>query len=229
MNIRRVIEEVRALALPIDILVVDDASEDSTPEVARRAGAIVLQLGDNLGYGGAVQAGFRYAIERGYTSAVQLDGDGQHDPAGIPPLLEALNQPETDIVLGSRYLGTMEYQTSWPRKLGRVFFQVVLRVLTGRQYTDPISGYQALKKPVLEFFAAGNYPTDYPDADTLLTLHYAGFRICEAPVKMRARMGGASMHTGLSLLYYVLKMVLSIFIVFLRRRQIGRAASPGAP
>ncbi|MCX6031073.1 MAG: glycosyltransferase family 2 protein [Chloroflexi bacterium] len=217
-NLPKVIPAVRATAPEYDLVVVDDGSRDDTARVAARLGAAVVSLPVNLGYGGAVQTGFRYAVRHGYDLAVVMDADGQHDPASVPLLAEAVASGAADVAVGSRFRGRMNYRQPWIKRLGmRVFAWTVSRV-TGREVTDPTSGFQALNAAALRFFACDNYPVDYPDADTLLILHYAGFRVAEVPVTMRERISGVSMHSGWKPIYYVGKMWLAISMVLLRQK-----------
>jgi len=227
-NIERVITELRQAVQGLDFVVIDDFSSDDTAAVAERMGAEVVRLPCNLGYGGAVQTGFRYAVQRGYDYAVMMDSDGQHDPRSVPALLEVVESGEADVALGSRFLGRMEYRSSWVRRLGMSIYSRLVSVATGRHFTDATSGLQALNREVLEFFSRDNYPVDFPDADTIILLHYAGFRVKEVPVTMRERISGESMHASLKPIYYVFKMALAIFIVLLRQRTHASAVRPGA-
>ncbi|MER2599138.1 MAG: glycosyltransferase family 2 protein [Caldilineales bacterium] len=217
-NLPRVLPEARAAAPGYDVVVINDGSRDATAEVARSLGAAVVTLPVNLGYGGAVQTGFRYAVEHGYELAVVMDADGQHDPAGIHLLADTVARGETDVAIGSRFRGRMAYHQPWVKRMGMKLFAWTVSRLTGREVTDPTSGFQALNQDVLRFFAYDNYPVDYPDADTLLLLHYAGFRVTEVPVTMRERLSGVSMHSGWKPFYYVLKMWLAISMVLLREK-----------
>lgn len=222
-NLPHVLPEICAAAPGYDLLVVDDGSRDGTATVAARFGATVVTLPANLGYGGAVQTGFRYAVRRGYDLAVVIDADGQHDPAGIPRLAAAVTStPDSsadaaDVAIGSRFRGRMNYRQPWVKRMGMAVFAWTVSRITGREVTDPTSGFQALNADALRFFAYDNYPVDYPDADTLLILHYAGFRVVEVPVTMRERISGVSMHSGWKPIYYVGKMWLAIAMVLLRQ------------
>ncbi len=217
-NLPRVIPEARAAAPGWDLVVIDDGSRDNTAAVAASLGAEVVTLPVNLGYGGAVQTGFRYAVEHGYDLAVVMDSDGQHDPAGIHLLAEVVRSGEADVAVGSRFRGRMAYHQPWVKRVGMRLFAWTVSKITGREVTDPTSGFQALNRDALRFFAYDNYPVDYPDADTLLVLHYAGFRVVEAPVTMRERLSGVSMHSGWKPFYYVFKMWLAIGMVLLREQ-----------
>ena len=243
-NIAPVLAEIDAARLKlataspqaIDILVVDDRSTDETASVAARAGAAVLRLPNNLGYGGAVQSGFRYAVHFGYDFGVMMDADGQHDASYIGDLLRVVQSGEADVALGSRFLGRMEYRTTFAKRLGMSIFRTIVSRLTGRRITDPTSGFQALNRDTMAFFATDNYPVDFPDADTILLLHFAGFRIAEVPVVMRERLSGQSMHSSWKPVYYVFKMFLAILIVLLRqtthtnamRQKVGPSGSSGS-
>ncbi len=216
-NLPHVLPRLRQTLPQADIVVIDDHSSDETARVARKLGATVVRLPNNLGYGGAVQTGFRYGAEFGYDYAVMMDADGQHDPASVPQLLAPVMAGECDVALGSRFKGEMTYRTSLVRRMGMWLFAAITHALTGQEVTDATSGFQAMNQDVMRFFAEENYPSDYPDADTLIMLHFAGFRVREKPVVMHERIAGESMHgSSLKGLYYIIKMLLSIFMVYLR-------------
>jgi len=217
-ELRAQVPDLGSLGGDVDVVVINDCSRDETAAVAAGLGAHVVSLPCNLGYGGAVQTGFKYGVEGGYDYCVMLDADGQHDPGCIPDLLRPVVTGESDIAIGSRFLGSMEYATSGAKQLGHALFRTIVTRLLGRSLTDPTSGFQAMNRLVFTFFSRDNYPSDYPDADTVLLLHYAGFRVTEVPVRMRGRISGVSMHSGWKTIYYVFKMFLSIFIIMLRQR-----------
>ena len=225
-NLQRVLAELAEVLPQADVVVIDDASQDETAVVAHRCGATVVSLPCNLGYGGAVQTGYRYAIAKGYAYAVMLDADGQHDPRSIPDLLAPVVAGEADVAVGSRFLGKLEYDVGWARRLGMRLFGRIVASVTGWTVTETTSGYQALNRRVLAYFSRDNYPSDYPDADTLLMMHFAGFCVVEVPVTMRGRIAGESMHASWKTIYYTLKMLLSIYMVCLRGR--GRRQQAGA-
>lgn len=226
-NIVQTIEGLRVAAPETDVLVVDDASSDATAELAAAAGVDVVSLACNLGYGAAVQTGFRYAVAHGYEVAIQMDADGQHDPASLPALLEPVRRGDVDVTLGSRFLGRAEYPISWPRRVGMRLFAALASCVLGRKITDPTTGFQALSRPVMRYFAEDNYPSDYPDADAIILLAFRGFRVREVPVVMKPRVAGASMHRGLTTVRYVLKMFLSIFVIVLREHAVRPAVARG--
>jgi glycosyltransferase involved in cell wall biosynthesis len=221
-GLARVIAEIRQAAPDCDLLVVNDGSRDGTAQVARAAGAVVISHAFNMGYGVTIQTGYKYAYAQGYDFLVQIDADGQHDPAFIAELLAPVVKGETDLVLGSRFLWFDSYRPSFSRRLGILFFRKLVTVLIGRNITDPTSGYQAFNREVMHFFTTDVFPCDYPDADMLVTLNMAGFRIREVPVRMFANPTGKTMHSGAKPLYYMFKMCLSIFVTLLRNRQLFR-------
>jgi hypothetical protein len=215
-NILHVVEELRSLDYGYDALVVDDASTDRTPEVLRRLEQRTVRLSTNLGYGGAVQAGFKYALAHGYDYVIQMDGDCQHDPASIPALAQVVHSGQADVALGSRFLGKVTYEVPLLRKAGIALFRSVVSFFMKQKVTDPTSGFQALNRKALKFYAGDAYPMDYPDSDVLLALHFAGFRVREVAVTMRPRLRGKSIHGGWKTFYYLAKMFLAISMVLLR-------------
>ncbi|MFH0795420.1 MAG: glycosyltransferase family 2 protein [bacterium] len=216
-----VLRQVRAVMPDLDVLVVDDGSSDRTARLARAAGVQVLSHPFNMGYGVAVQTGFKAAFERGYERVAQMDGDGQHDPNDLPKLLGALEESNADLVLGSRYLGRANYRIPFVRKLGMKIFAALASAMIGQKITDPTTGYQAFTRRVLGFFCSDLYPVDYPDADLLIMVHYRRLRICEVPVTMGPNPEQRSMHSGiLRPMYYVFKMFLSIAVTRLRKRDL---------
>jgi hypothetical protein len=207
-----VVERVRAVVPDLEVLVVDDGSADATSAAARRRGARVLRHPFNLGYGAALHTGYKYAARHGYAFVVQLDADGQHDPADVPRLLAPLARGEADVVVGSRFVRPSGYRMGWPRSLARSFFRRVLVLCGGPRIADPTSGFQALSAAAVRFCCGEFYPTDFPDIDVLLLLHRRGFRILEVPVDMApSPPGRVTMHAGAQALYYPYKMLLATF------------------
>lgn len=222
-QISTVIAGVRAVVPEARIAVVDDGSRDDTAASAREAGATVLRHPYNMGYGTAIQTGYKYAVANGFPLVVQIDGDGQHDPTCIPDLLAPIRSGEADFVIGSRFLGGCCYRPPLARRAGMLLFRSIIRLVTGERVTDSTSGFQAFNAEVARFFSTEIFPCDYPDADMLITLHLARFRILEVPVRMFANNQGTSMHCGLKPLYYIFKMLLSILVTLMRdHRQYRR-------
>lgn len=196
----------------IPVLVVDDCSPDQTARVAREAGAMVLSLPINLGYAGALQAGYHFAVKMDIDYVVQLDGDGQHDPAFCSVLLKPIIKGEADVVMGSRFLDPGSYRPTVFRRLGQRFFAQIASRFIGEEVTDPTTGFQALSREVAELYCTDVFPEDYPDADLRIILDRLGFRVLELPVRMYAS-EGESMHGGiLKPIYYIYKMLLAMLV-----------------
>lgn len=208
----RVLRGVRDVLPSSELVVVDDASTDATSVRASEAGATVLRLPAHLGYGGALQTGYRYASRRGLRALVQMDADGQHDPASIPDLLQAMEDERMDLVVGSRFLGKSPgYKISAVRGVGIRVLRGMTGMILKRPMTDPTSGFQALAPRLVSFYASWEgFPVDFPDADVLVWVSRCGFRIGEVPVLMHPRSGGRSMHDGLRPLLYALRMCVTL-------------------
>jgi hypothetical protein len=216
----RVVAELRAFDPTLDVVVIDDGSEDATAARAAAAGAAVVRLPYNLGIGGAVQTGFKYALERGYDTVVRLDGDGQHDPAQIPSLLAPLDRDEADVVVGSRFAGGAgEYRAPFARRAGIRWFAHLVSLLTRQRLTDTTSGFQAVNARAIRLFAA-DYPHDYPEVEAAVMVVRHRLRIVEVPARMRGRETGRSSITLLRSLYYAVKVTLALLIGVFRRRVI---------
>ncbi len=207
-----------------DILVVDDGSKDGTRARAAESGVRVISHPFNLGYGASLQTGYCFALNAGYEELIQMDGDGQHDPGCIHALLSCVRKGEADIVIGSRFLGgancgamKVRYRAPLARRLGMKFFGTISSVIIRQRITDPTSGFQAMNRNVMAWVSGEKFPFDYPDADVIIMLHRAGFRIREVPVQMFENTERKSMHSGLKPVYYVFKMVLSIFVTLMRK------------
>lgn len=215
--IGRVLDEIRGADPGLDVVVVDDASTDDTAAVARSRGATVLRLPFNVGIGGAVQTGFRYALVEGYERAVRLDGDGQHDASELPRLFEPLRRGEADLVIGSRFVdGSASYRPPFARRLGIRVFARLVSLLGGERVTDTTSGFIALDRAGIELFAR-EYPHDYPEVEATLVALRSGLRLAQIQVRMRERETGASSITFVRSLYYIVKVTLALLVASLRR------------
>ncbi len=214
-----VVRDVLETLPGVDVLVIDDGSADDTADEAGAAGALVVRLPLNSGYGAALQTGYKYAIRNGYGVVGQIDADGQHQACHLPEMLAALDEHDADVIIGSRFLGRDgHYKPSRARALGIALFGRIASSITRQHITDPTSGFQVLRADVARFFTTDVYPSDYPDADILILLHRSGFRVREVPVQMRASTN-VSMHSGHRSLYYVYKMLLSICVTVMRPRK----------
>jgi glycosyltransferase involved in cell wall biosynthesis len=210
-SIAQVIDQVKTYFSQGDILVVNDGSTDLTSKRARAGGALVLDLPFNLGIGGAMQAGYKYAYEKGIDIAVQVDGDGQHDPREIPKLLLALGEKEADLVIGTRFMRPTGYRSPAMRRLGISIISNFISVLVGQRVTDSTSGFRAAGRRAIRLFAF-DYPQDYPEPEVLLLLKKAGLKMVEVPVEMSQRVSGESSITKARSIYYMVKVLLAISV-----------------
>ena len=218
-SVAQVVDELRREAPGFDVLVVDDGSTDATAERARTAGAAVLSHPFNLGIGGAVQSGYRYAFVKGYDVAVQVDGDGQHDPSQIAKLEQGLSSSGADLVWGSRFLEDAGYRVPRLRRAGRVIFARIVSLITRKGITDPTSGFRIANRRGIELFAR-DYPHDYPEVEAILMAHSHDLEISEVPVTMRQRETGHSSINMVNAGYYMVRVLLAIFVGLFRRRPV---------
>ena len=216
-RIAPLLERIRRELPGYALVVVDDGSGDETAACARQAGARVLRHAFNLGYGAALQTGYKAALRERVELLVQLDADGQHDPSDVATLAAPVERGELDVVIGSRFLGAGDYRMDALRRGGRALFQRLLR-LFGLAVSDPTSGFQALSPAALALYAGDAFPSDFPDVDVLLVAHRAGLRIGERAVSMRPSPRASSLHAGLAPVYYVYKMLLALWAASARPR-----------
>jgi glycosyltransferase involved in cell wall biosynthesis len=207
-----------------DILVVDDGSTDNTAAVARNGGAMVARLPFNLGVGGALRTGFRFASRHGYERAVQFDADGQHDVEGVNTLLRALDDG-ADVVVGSRFIQAAGgYRTGAVRGGAMSVLRFTLSLLAGQHFTDTSSGFRAYSRRVIEYFADA-YPLEYlsDTVESLLLACYAGFNVVETPVTMRERKGGVPSNRNVRLVYHYIRLLLVLIaMASVRQRRTAR-------
>ncbi len=215
-NLPATLAEIRAKAPQVEVLVVDDGSRDGTTRVAREAGVPVVRHPVNLGVGGALQTGFRWAYEHGYDIGVQLDADGQHDPAYLSALLAPVVEGRCDVSIGSRFVSATGYHAPWNRRLGMLLFSGVVRLALGRPISDTTSGFRAYHRNVM-LVCQHDFPKDFPDAPLLIALARRGFRLDEVPVVMRERHAGQSFYTLGKQLYYPYKNLLASLMALIRK------------
>jgi glycosyltransferase involved in cell wall biosynthesis len=219
-TVTRVIEELRAFDPGMDVVVVDDGSTDRTAQVASANGARVLRLPFNLGIGGAVQTGFRFAFEHGYDLAVRVDGDGQHEAAQLMRVIEPVLRGEADVAVGSRFAGDdVGYRSSRSRRLGIRLLAWIVSGIVGHRVTDTTSGFQALNRNGIALFAR-DYPHDYPEVEATIMAFRHRLRFLEVPVTMRERGAGRSSITAIRSVYYMVKVLLAIFVGLFRRNVV---------
>jgi hypothetical protein len=216
-NLVRVLDELKAFDPGLQVVVVSDGSTDRTAEVAEAAGAHVIQLPFNLGIGGAVQTGFRYAWEEGYDLAVRVDGDGQHDASQLGAVIAPVLAGEADVVVGSRFTGSGGYRSSAARRIGIRILAWVVSLIARQRVTDPTSGFQALNRRAIGLYAA-DLPHDYPEVEGLVLAIRHRVRLNEVPVVMRQREHGHSSIGTLASVYYMVKILLALFVGLFRRR-----------
>ncbi len=218
--VARVVREIRRRAPGFDVVVVDDGSTDATVPEAEAEGAVVVRHPFNLGIGGAMQSGYKYALREDYDLAVQVDGDGQHKPEYLPEMVSALQTSGVaDMVYGSRFRADPGYRVPLGRRAGNMVFSVVLTIVTRQRITDPTSGFRMTNRRGIELFAR-DYPHDYPEVEAILMLHANRLRIHEVPVRMNARGFGRSSIDYPRSAYYMAKVLLALFVGLFRKRPI---------
>ncbi|WP_040948505.1 glycosyltransferase family 2 protein [Gorillibacterium massiliense] len=215
-SIDRVLHSIKRWSPEVDICVVNDGSTDGTSRVAKATGlAHVVDLPVNLGIGGAVQTGYLYAYQNHYDIAIQIDADGQHDPADLRNVIETVASGEADCCVGSRFVEHTEYIPSFFRGAGIRFFSWMIRMTVGKRIFDPTSGFRAVNRQVIEVFA-NYYPDDYPEVEALVLLSRKGFITKEISVKMQTRAEGKSSITPLKSIYYMIKVSLAVVMTRIR-------------
>ncbi|MEH7107513.1 MULTISPECIES: glycosyltransferase family 2 protein [Bacillaceae] len=200
----------------VDVIVINDCSTDNTSEMCRDFGFNVIDLPSNLGIGGAVQTGYKYAEKHGYDIAIQVDGDGQHNPLYIQSLIDPLIKGEADLIIGSRYLEKAGFQSSFMRRIGINYFSRLIYFLQKKKITDPTSGFRACNRRVITLFS-NRYPSDYPEPESIVYLLRNNYSIKEVPVVMNEREGGESSINFIRSIYYMIKVSLAIIIDNLRK------------
>ena len=217
-NIVNTVKDILDNAPDYDYVVINDCSTDHTLEVLKSNNINYLNLPINLGIGGAVQTGYKYALENDYDYVVQFDGDGQHDAKSLKTMEKELENESADMVIGSRFINNQGFQSSRMRRIGIAFFTVLIKWLTRQKITDPTSGLRLINHKVLALFAA-DYPSDYPEPETAVSVLKKGYRVKEVPVIMRERQGGESSINFWKSGWYMIKVTLAILFVSIKDGQ----------
>lgn len=210
-NIVNTVKEIKEKASDFDYVVINDCSSDKTLEILESNHLNYINLPVNLGIGGAVQTGYKYALEHEYDMAVQVDGDGQHDPAYLHSLEETLIKENADMVIGSRFIKNEGFQSTFARRMGIVYFTKMIKSLTGTTITDPTSGFRLVNKDVIALFA-NDYPRDYPEPESIVALLKRKKKVIEVPVQMKERQGGVSSIRLWNSVYYMIKVSIAILV-----------------
>lgn len=218
-NIGGIISQIKENS-DADIVVVNDGSSDKTYREAFKTGVRVIDLPFNLGIGGAMQAGYIFARDNGYDVSVQIDADGQHDPAYLNAMIGKVCEDGYDMAIGSRYVKESAYKSPLTRRLGMIVLSGIVFLLTGLRVKDTTSGFRAVNRTVIEYFAV-SYPTDYPEVDVLVKLYKKNYKVCEIPVEMQKRKHGKSSITPVKSVYYMIKVSMTLIINSLRSGEIS--------
>ena len=218
-NIENTVKDIQEKAPDFDYVIINDCSGDNTRQICEANGFNIVNLPVNLGIGGAVQTGYKYACRYGYDIAVQVDGDGQHDPAFLNEMAETLIKEEADMLIGSRFLEKEGFQSSKIRRVGISYFTWLIKLLTGKKITDPTSGLRMINRKLIEIFAE-SYPRDYPEPESVVHVIKLKKKVVEIPVVMRERQGGSSSIRFFSSIYYMIKVTIAILTEKMRRHDI---------
>lgn len=215
-NIENTIFAIKEYAPEFDYVIINDCSTDDTKEICERNNFNIVNLPINLGIGGAVQTGYRYGYQNGYDLAVQVDGDGQHDPRFLQKMADYLTDNQLDMVIGSRFIEKEGFQSSGTRRLGIKYFTILIKLLTGAKITDPTSGLRMVNREIMEVFAY-DYPKDYPEPESVVAILCKNKKVKEIPVIMKERQGGVSSISPKKSIYYMIKVTLAILIERMRK------------
>ena len=215
-NIFNTVEAIKRESPEFDYVIINDCSKDSTKEICEHNRYNVVNLPINLGIGGAVQTGYKYALAEGYDLAVQVDGDGQHDPCFLNEMASHMASKEYDMIIGSRFITNEGFQSSGARRIGIKYFTLLIRLLTGQKITDPTSGLRMIDREIMKLFAQ-DYPKDYPEPESVVAVLRQKKSVGEIPVIMKAREGGTSSISPSKSVYYMVKVTLAILIERIRK------------
>ena len=210
-NIVNVVNSLKSKSPDIDYLIINDCSKDSTEEVIKENGFNYVSLPVNLGIGGGVQTGYKYAVKNNYDIAIQFDGDGQHEAEYIEKLIEPIIQGEADMVIGSRFIENEGFQTSFMRRFGINVLKVLLKICCKQKVTDATSGFRATNKQLTKRFSE-IYAEDYPEPEAIIDAVLSGYKVCEIPVIMHERTEGESSINAFKSVYYMIKVSIAIIL-----------------
>ena len=222
-NIKKTIKTIEKHNSNLDYVVINDGSTDNTEKILQENNINHIKLINNLGIGGAVQTGYKYAYENDYDIAIQFDGDGQHDVNYVKKICEPLIRGQADMCIGTRYLdkSSSEFQSTFMRRLGANIISFFIKIFAGKKITDPTSGFRAVNKDIIKEFAQ-SYPIEYPEPESTVSLLVNGYRVQEVPVSMNERIGGVSSIRLWKTVDYMLKVILAIIIDSISFRKKGR-------
>lgn len=210
-NIEKLVDNIIVNYPMYDYVIVNDGSRDATRSICQKKGYKFLDLPINLGIGGAVQTGYKYAEREGYDIAIQIDGDGQHDVSHLDKVIEPIQNGQADIVIGSRFIQKEGFQSSSMRRFGIRFLSGLIHLCTGKKILDVTSGYRAVNQKFISLYA-GNYPSDYPEPEAIVAAVMHRGTIMEVPVVMKERQKGTSSIHAWKSVYYMIKVTLAIII-----------------
>lgn len=210
-NLISLISNVKQACPDFDYIIINDCSTDDTELICKNNGFNYITLPINLGIGGAVQCGYRYALENNYDIAIQLDGDGQHNPKDINELIEPIINGSADMVIGSRFIDKQGFQTTTMRRLGIKLIKLIIKFCCGLSVTDTTSGFRAIGKDLIKLFS-NDYAEDYPEPESIVSAVFNGFKVIEKPVIMEERSGGTSSINKIRSIYYMLKVPLALLV-----------------
>lgn len=220
-NILNTCNKIKEFSKELDFVVINDGSKDNTLKILQENSINHINLIKNLGIGGAVQTGYKYAYENGYDIAIQFDGDGQHDVNYVSNICKPIIEDKADMAIGTRYLdkSASSFQSTFMRRLGSKIICALIKITTKTKVTDPTSGFRAVNKDIIEVFA-NEYPSDYPEPESIVNITNLGYKIMDVPVSMNEREGGKSSINVWKSAHYMIKVSLAIIIDSLNKRRV---------
>ena len=215
LNIEKTVKDV-VINTQYDYVIINDCSKDNTKEVCERNNFNMLSLPINYGLTSGIQLGMKYAYKNNYDIAIQFDGDGQHNASYLDSMSKKLVEENLDMVIGSRYIEKEGFQSSGMRRMGIKYFTGLIKLLTGKKITDPTSGMRMINRKIMKQFSE-EYPKDYPEPESIVTILKEGAKVEEIPVKMNAREEGVSSISPSKSIYYMVKVSIAVLIAAIRK------------